>query len=567
MRRANQPLDPVAVKKANQSLMAETGGRPLTTGPEDAALRAKWMDAYIEAAGPDSYTSTKKDRKKPLEQVHPCAKKVNFVELQYLYCDGVGVAGASYEVKDLDTNGIVASGTLDNEGYAYSNLPLSTNRIKYYFYNDPKPVKIDLKPIKNEEKAKVSTGWLDRMTDSVVAAGDWTWGAVQGDYNEDPTMGQIALNTALTLIPFVDQAGDVRDITANLKYLVIDERYNEKGVWFGLVITVVGCIPEAGSLAKGVFKVIFKKIKEGAKVPVEELFEVFNHFAGRGDAKKFLKELSSKLSDYGKFAKDKIKEILNTLITWLDNAKTFVTSEVAIKLEKLKQSCQKVLSAVDKMVNEVIDDIKQKLDETINKHVDLGQEGNPKTLNTRKRTENSVIGVKTSEKIIENIRGTSKNDFLNTVKDFENGQNKEIGDKAWELWKNEDWSELEKLFNKGVDGKPINGGWPPNNGFVSTKVVTLPKGSTFDRYGGKIVNEKFVDNGRFTAANAGEPFKNRALPESYKSNILTTYEVNTPIEVIQGEAIPWFGQNGGGVQNMNPQSINVLEDFGLIQIK
>ena len=128
MRRANQPLDPVAVKKANDSLKAETGGKPLTNSPEDAALRAKWMDAYIAAAGPNSYTSTKKERKKPLEQVTPCPKKVNFVELQYLYCDGAGVAGAAYEVKDLDTNGVVASGTLDNEGYAYSNLPLSTKK-------------------------------------------------------------------------------------------------------------------------------------------------------------------------------------------------------------------------------------------------------------------------------------------------------------------------------------------------------------------------------------------------------------------------------------------------------
>jgi len=50
-RRAVKPLDPEAVKAANAAIAAETGGRALTMGPEDAELRKKWMDAYVAAGG------------------------------------------------------------------------------------------------------------------------------------------------------------------------------------------------------------------------------------------------------------------------------------------------------------------------------------------------------------------------------------------------------------------------------------------------------------------------------------------------------------------------------------
>lgn len=50
-RRATRPLNVEAVKAANAAVAGETGGRPLTMGPEDATLRKKWMDAYIAAGG------------------------------------------------------------------------------------------------------------------------------------------------------------------------------------------------------------------------------------------------------------------------------------------------------------------------------------------------------------------------------------------------------------------------------------------------------------------------------------------------------------------------------------
>ncbi|MCX6874537.1 MAG: hypothetical protein NTW21_12140 [Verrucomicrobia bacterium] len=44
-----RPLNPAAVAAANAKVAPKTGGRPLTMGPADAALRKEWADAYRAA--------------------------------------------------------------------------------------------------------------------------------------------------------------------------------------------------------------------------------------------------------------------------------------------------------------------------------------------------------------------------------------------------------------------------------------------------------------------------------------------------------------------------------------
>lgn len=52
--RIRRPLDPAAVRAANEKLWAdhpELGGRQLTMAPDDAAYREAWIAAYAEASG------------------------------------------------------------------------------------------------------------------------------------------------------------------------------------------------------------------------------------------------------------------------------------------------------------------------------------------------------------------------------------------------------------------------------------------------------------------------------------------------------------------------------------
>jgi hypothetical protein len=73
-RRVVPPLDPVAIRAADDAVRGETGGRSLTMDPADAGLREKWMDAY-EAAGGKT------------ERARPRGKKVGSVKEECPNCE------------------------------------------------------------------------------------------------------------------------------------------------------------------------------------------------------------------------------------------------------------------------------------------------------------------------------------------------------------------------------------------------------------------------------------------------------------------------------------------------
>ena len=84
------------------------------------------------------------------------------------------------------------------------------------------------------------------------------WGALQGEYNENPTGMEILIDMGINFIPGVGQVCDARDITACLKKLVIDRRVNEVMIWVTLLLTAIGCVPVAGDVIKAGCKAIIK---------------------------------------------------------------------------------------------------------------------------------------------------------------------------------------------------------------------------------------------------------------------------------------------------------------------
>ena len=152
-------------------------------------------------------------------------------------------------------------------------------------------------------------------------------------------------------------------------------------------------------------------------------------------------------------------------------------------------------------------------------------------------------------------RVASFNNFSNSVKEFEG--NPALAREAHDLYSQQKWGELEELMNKNN----INGGFPPNDGFISSRTTTLRPGTKIDRYGGFYKDGEFVDQGKFVSPK-GASFESRALPESYQNTKpFTSYEVLKPIPSVQeGQAIPWFGQEGMGTQYKIPQA-NGIQDL------
>ncbi|MBL8178403.1 MAG: hypothetical protein JNK48_27260 [Bryobacterales bacterium] len=90
-RRAIRPVDPDAARAADEAIASETGGRPLTMGDNDEALREKWMDAYVanggKVRGAKAKPAGNKPKKDPTNPVEPCPKRlewIRLVSLEYL---------------------------------------------------------------------------------------------------------------------------------------------------------------------------------------------------------------------------------------------------------------------------------------------------------------------------------------------------------------------------------------------------------------------------------------------------------------------------------------------------
>lgn len=107
-------------------------------------------------------------------------------------------------------------------------------------------------------------------------------------------------------------------------------------------------------------------------------------------------------------------------------------------------------------------------------------------------------------------------------------------------------------------GSSMLGYFPDSNGFSGpTQNITLQPGTIIQRFGGTGSN--------FVAPYYTDPFSLSLpyyqLPNMYNPNL---YVVNQPINVLAGQAAPWFGQYGGGTQYVLPEIIRQLLESGAI---
>jgi len=164
------------------------------------------------------------------------------------------------------------------------------------------------------------------------------------------------------------------------------------------------------------------------------------------------------------------------------------------------------------------------------------------------------------------VRGVSYKAFQASVTVFMDSTKKPLLDSSWNLWKAEKWRALEHLFT--VDS--LNGGWPPNSGAISLKIVQLDSGVLIDRYGGYYVADSlhhdsvFHDRGKFVCFK-GVPFPKRALPQSTLKSPYRLYRVVKAIaNTKRGGIIPWFNEPGLGIQFEMPVNIDSLKQGGYI---
>jgi hypothetical protein len=140
--------------------------------------------------------------------------------------------------------------------------------------------------------------WIDSAKTDLSAGAEWIWGVLQGDFNDNASTAQVATGTVISMIPFVDQICDVRDVIANCKKINSDSDNNSH--WIALALTLLGLLPTIGSLLKGCGKVMFSSArlaahKTGAAPIISQAIDFsitsLNKFLARPEVVKTLKVL------------------------------------------------------------------------------------------------------------------------------------------------------------------------------------------------------------------------------------------------------------------------------------
>ena len=346
-------------------------------------------------------SASRAEQQQPVKAVQPCPNK-NWIELVYKYNSRRAVSGASYEVFDAATNQSLACGSLDNMGFArVDGLPDNVTNVKFLFTSDPKPFEIypgyKPKPHNLTEESKE----VKEEDGTVVSVAKWVGTALAGDFADDQSYGQIAFGTVVTLIPVVDQVGDVRDIVANLHRLTFRKQYNEFSPWFGLVVTIIGCVPEIGSAIKGVVKALFKAVKSGAKrLPLTKLIRLLNSI-GEGNVIRFLREFLSKIDGYGQEAAAKIVKLLDEFKAKLKNWRIVAFGKAEQAIDEILESIEEVYKRVPDMVRMVITWVAEHLKKTLDDISDYMMKGVTRARNGARQLKEKFI--KGAGKALEDV--------------------------------------------------------------------------------------------------------------------------------------------------------------------
>jgi len=300
----------------------------------------------MHQADPEWHRSQALEPSRPTPMPPPARARTQEIELEYTRADGSGVAGAAYHIRgDLSVDG-----TLDGQGRVLiSDVPMDVARFTFFFDGDPEsyqPTTVPEIPASLDAVREAAIEALDALGNALASAGEWTWGAAKGDFNQNQTTSQLVVNTLLRVIPVVDQVLDVRDLIAGvgglIDYYQLDQAEQtaqpevlglsaETWRWLGLFLIALGAIPILGSVIKGVLKGLIQKLRAlgGPATALstaqlrsiwEGLVAILNHL-GVGHAHAWLKQAVAKIPEWMDQAATTLRGALDTVAQKLDQAK------------------------------------------------------------------------------------------------------------------------------------------------------------------------------------------------------------------------------------------------------
>ena len=275
----------------------------------------------------------------------------------------------------------------------------------------------------------------------------WLWETLQGDFHENPTTAQTVTGAVITMIPLVDQIGDVRDLIANCKKIHKDS--DDTWAWVALVLTLVGLFPTFGSLLKGCFKVLFFYLRKALfKAPASLLkvdAAVINSaITGlkRHLDNPMVRKVMAKMNVHNPFAYladklqeakglltvEKLLEVFDKLLQVtrgvFDTVKKWVPQSVRVQIEQLWIIMIEVRNKADAGLAKALRPAQDLLDQLVNR---LRVEGD-NAYRARVGDNTHVLGQREAAEL-ELIR-RNKPDWVDKVKKVENQPLEELSENA-----------------------------------------------------------------------------------------------------------------------------------------
>ncbi|MGN2612946.1 PAAR-like domain-containing protein [Aliivibrio fischeri] len=289
------------------------------------------------------------------------------VDLFLSYSDGDPVQGAIYKL--VDQTGAIFEGNLDTKGKAsISGIAPGEFDIEYgedsreFTPNIPTKENPNYNPNASaqmliDETKRGEIGFWESSWRKTAGAASWIWGVILGDFNDDATVEQIIANTAITMLPVVDQAADVRDMVANTMTLLNEEERDNPENWLALSLTLIGCIPVFGSAVKGTCKVALKSGKATSK---DDLLAIMRAM-GKGDPEKFLRTLD--WADYAKQTSQIISDVLQPCIEVATELASYANRMGADELSNYFLKLANEVNIIDKIVPDKFKEAMTEFDE------------------------------------------------------------------------------------------------------------------------------------------------------------------------------------------------------------
>lgn len=214
----------------------------------------------------------------------------------------------------------------------------------------------------------------------------WLWEAIQGDFSQERSTGQIAFDAAISMIPIVDQVCDVRDLIANCK--AIHQSKDEDSTfwnWVSLILTLIGLFPSLGSLVKGVLKIFFMFVrKHGGNKAGEAVDAAMTWVIAllrRPDVQRYLR--LKKVDEVFKWLADQIRKVrgivnkgqilaafdrgINVMkgllakVTWMPVVGAKAKATLAM-VQDVRKQADKMIEPAIKPVQDILDRIIQRLE-------------------------------------------------------------------------------------------------------------------------------------------------------------------------------------------------------------